>query len=77
LSRNKVNRKSSSNRQKDIDKVHSIGYDVYARNFLQQNRREGKEVWKKAKEFLKRQGILSWMSLIVSVIALLKVLLFE
>lgn len=34
-------------------------------------------MWQKTKEFLKRQGILSWMSLIVSVIALLKVLLFE
>jgi hypothetical protein len=33
--------------------------------------------WKKIKEFLKRQGILSCISFVVAVLALMKVLLFK
>lgn len=39
--------------------------------------RSGAGMWKKTKEFLKRQGILSCTAFVVAAIALIKVLLFK
>lgn len=51
----------------------------YRESWENQKRKTGgiREMWKKIKENLKAQGFLSWCSLVVAILALLKAILFE
>lgn len=51
----------------------------YYRESWEKKRKTGgiRKMWQKIKENLKAQGFLSWCSLVVAILALLKAILFE
>lgn len=50
----------------------------YRESWKKQKRTGGiRKMWQKIKENLKAQGFLSWCSLVVAILALLKAILFE